>query len=318
MQNSKCPVCGLELKERGTDKDRGNIRQYHCDKCGKFELYGSSERKIKSESKLNPKISATLSYVIRKMQKKNEWPLVPPELVAQVINNPRLPSPFEQADNLIKWLGDTVDAPGIEIGLDSDRISAIIGASNLNNLNFVVDSLISQGMISSSRTDAQRPLTLTFKGWERYEELKKGEASGRKAFMAMPFGNASLDNVFMNCFKPAVKRTGFELVRLDEVPKAGLIDDRLRVEILTSRFLIAELTKGNQGAYWEAGFAEGLGKPVIYTCEQDYFNSKSTHFDTNHHLTVIWNPDNLSEAANDLVATIRATLPEEAKLGDDD
>jgi hypothetical protein len=40
--------------------------------------------------------------------------------------------------------------------------------------------------------------------------------------------------------------------------------------------------------------------------------------DYSFYLTVIWNPDNLSEAANDLVATIRATLPEEAKLGDDD
>jgi hypothetical protein len=41
------------------------------------------------------------------------------------------------------------------------------------------------------------------------------------------------------------------------------------------------------------------------------------HFDTNHHLIVPWNPDDLSKAATKLKATIRATLPAEAKLTDD-
>jgi nucleoside 2-deoxyribosyltransferase len=99
-------------------------------------------------------------------------------------------------------------------------------------------------------------------------------------------------------------------------PKAGLIDNRLRVEILTSRFLIADLTHGNAGAYWEAGYAEGLGKPVIYTCEERIFEGKGTHFDTNHHYTVRWRKDKFKETADDLKATIRATLPAEAKLED--
>ena len=61
------------------------------------------------------------------------------------------------------------------------------------------------------------------------------------------------------------------------------------MEIRTSRFLIADLTHENPGAYWEAGYAEGLGKPVIYTCEKKKFeNQVKTHFDTNHHLTLQW------------------------------
>jgi len=35
----------------------------------------------------------------------------------------------------------------------------------------------------------------------------------------------------------------------------------------------------NPGAYWEAGYAEGLGKPVIYTCEEAKF-VEASHFDT--------------------------------------
>jgi len=119
------------------------------------------------------------------------------------------------------------------------------------------------------------------------------------------------------CFKPAVKKTGFELRRVDEQQRAGLIDDQLRVSIRASLFLIAELTTENRGAYWEAGFAEGLGRDVIYTCKKGADVDLSTHFDTNHHLTVQWEPNKLSDAAEKLKAVIRATLPTEAKQGDD-
>jgi len=84
------------------------------------------------------------------------------------------------------------------------------------------------------------------------------------------------------------------------------------------RFLIADLTHRNPGAYWEAGFAEGLGKPVIYTCRKDIFDDKTkgTHFDTNHHLTVAWEAANLDAAMSKLKDTIRATLPDVAVLTD--
>ena len=64
--------------------------------------------------------------------------------------------------------------------------------------------------------------------------------------------------------KDSIRKTGFEIRKLDDVKRVGLIDDKLRVEIRRSRFLIANLTHDNNGAYWEAGYAEGLGIPVIY------------------------------------------------------
>lgn len=122
--------------------------------------------------------------------------------------------------------------------------------------------------------------------------------------------------MYQDCFKPSVARTGFELRRLDEKQPAGLIDNQLRVAIRQAKFVVADLTHGNLGAYWEAGFAEGLGKPVIYTCEKDHFHNVRTHFDTNHHVTIIWDADELNKAGNELTATIRATLPSDARLTD--
>ena len=106
------------------------------------------------------------------------------------------------------------------------------------------------------------------------------------------------------------------MFRLDEQPQAGLIDDRLRLEIRRSRFLVADLTRASNGAYWEAGYAEGLGKPVIYTCERTEFQKHGTHFDTNHLHTVIWEESDLKTAGDRLALTIRTTLPDEAKLDD--
>ena len=107
------------------------------------------------------------------------------------------------------------------------------------------------------------------------------------------------------------------LFRLDEEPKAGLIDDRLRDAIRSSRFLVADLSDENPGAYWEAGYAEGLGKPVIYTCARNVWQGKATHFDTSHYRTVIWDLSAGAEARRDLVAAIRATLREEARMSED-
>jgi len=119
-----------------------------------------------------------------------------------------------------------------------------------------------------------------------------------------------------DCFKPAITRTGFELRLLTDRQPAGLIDDQLRMALRASRFVIADLTHGNNGAYWEAGFAEGLGRPVIYTCQRSAWEKQKTHFDTNHLATIIWHPENLADTEWRLAAMIRTTLPAKAKMTD--
>ena len=96
----------------------------------------------------------------------------------------------------------------------------------------------------------------------------------------------------------------------------GLIDNKMRAEIQTAAFVVADLSHDNYGAYWEAGYAEGLGKNVIYTCEKTKFDEMKTHFDTNHHLTIPWDANEPKKAGEDLKASIRATLPHLAIMED--
>src|SRR4029077_18337389 len=147
------------------------------------------------------------------------------------------------------------------------------------------------------RSGGRIGLRLSIGGWGRDEHLRRTVVQSRTAFMAMKFGDAELNRVVSECFGPAVARTVFTLRRLTDEQPAGLIDNQLRAAILGARFLISDLTHGNQGAYWEAGFAEGLGLPVIYTCSAARWAESKTHFDTNHMLTIVWEPANLEKAA---------------------
>ena len=104
--------------------------------------------------------------------------------------------------------------------------------------------------------------------------------------------------------------------------RAGLIDAIMEHEIRRCRFVVADLSDDNAGAYWEAGFAEGLGKPVFYICcekePSDPTIDKKTHFDTNHRQTVSWSPDPVSfeTTSEKLKAVIRNTLLGDAKQDD--
>jgi len=268
-----------------------------------------------------PYARSMLMHSIRGMQSGNEPPFINATLVRQMTAS-KPPSLREQADRLVILLGDRLrlDDPAEFTKItprDFAALLATIGVYSESTFWSIVERLGQEHLISSRRESLEFRFTLEL--WDRYEVLHKSRPETRVAFMAMAFNKPDIEEMYTKWFKPAVEATGFELRTILEGQGAGLIDDQLRVEIRGARFLISDLTHGNQGAYWEAGFAEGLEKPVIYTCEATIFQGKDTkpHFDTNHHLTIEWDRAKPQEAAEKLKATIRATLPSEAKWSDD-
>jgi len=185
---------------------------------------------------------------------------------------------------------------------------------------FVIEQLAARGLIEgnllihSSSPEASQSLTLA--GWDWFADLSRTAPDSRVAFMAMAYGREQSEQAFSECFSKAVEEAGFNLLRLDKLPKAGHIDLRMRVEIRTAKFLVADLSDDNRGAYWESGFAEGLGRPVFYTCEETKFDQLKTHFDTEHLLTIKWSASNFARAREELKAAIRNTFPLEAKMRD--
>jgi len=194
-------------------------------------------------------------------------------------------------------------------------LQASIGAVEPEDVTWIAHSLDSQGLFEGQFGLSNILGNLTAKGWQRFEDLKRAQVSSNFAFFARKFDNAELDQVFDKCLRDAVAPTGYELRTATQ--RAGLVDAVIKDEIRRCRFLIADLSDDNAGAYWEAGFAEGLGKPVIYICRSgSNGEEKKTHFDANHRHTVRWDLSSMDQTATNLKAVIRNTLLGDAKQAD--
>lgn len=317
---NKCLICQSQtIVDEYPDK---NIYKVSCSRCGKYEITDSALNMFNRSNEIEKVLR--LSYWIQQNQIKDNYIEINENLIRDKLSIPYTsPKPMEQANTFILWLGNQMKKPDQKIGKKASDLISILGAYDENGVYYIAKYLHDQGFIHDTNlnTNLIRDyylLNMTFKGWDRYYELQRTNKDSSLAFMAMQFGEEPLTTIYKTVIKDAVEKTGFDIRKLDEEKRAGLIDDKLRVEIRRSKFLIADLTHDNNGAYWEAGFAEGLGIPVIYICEEEKFKNSKSHFDTNHNLTVLWKNDEtgLKEFADQLKDTIRATFPNEAKMED--
>jgi hypothetical protein len=301
-QAEKCPLCSVRAALILDHSGKGiGGKSFDCPNCGRFFITETCEGCIPGKQGID---KAIVSHAVWKAQVQNgKFELDTGQWNNILANNPSLPTPAEQADNFILWLGSKQTDPAAFTKIEEYRfVQAAIGACSFDGVCYVLHELRQQELIETHKEIDHCPegfdFRLTFRGWQYYEDLKRQGSNTREAFMAMPYGEDELDDIYEKHWKKAVKQTDFELKRLDEDPKAGIIDNRMIVDIRNARFVVVELTGHNYGAYWEAGFAEGLGKPVIYLCRKKDFDK--VHFDTNHHLTIVWEPEDLLRAAKAL------------------
>lgn len=255
-----------------------------------------------------------------------------------VLTHTSLPTPAEQADNLIRYFGNRLISFGDTFSgtKESDEIKNI-GARLGSKIGFewrdfyaLIVALADQGLLSITWEQAPfdertnyKDLSLTLSGWNKYEELDR-KIHSKTAFIAMKFRADDGDNyyfqdeLFPKYLVTAVKQAGFVLSNpLAEKPEAGNIHARLELEIKNARFVVAELSHSNNGAYWEAGFAKGLGKPVIYMYNKKIGKRDAPHFDVGSDQIVFWEEGHPEKAAQSLKDVIRNTLFGEANQNDD-
>jgi hypothetical protein len=158
----------------------------------------------------------------------------------------------------------------------------------------------------------QYVVTLLVRGWMKVEEIrkaKKGKDSDQ-AFIAMWF-DPSMDEAYHQGMKPAIESCGFRASRVDMKEDNDKICDTIIAEIRRSRFVVADFTGQRGGVYYEAGFALGLGLPVIRTCRQQKDAAGKSeidklHFDTRQYRHIEW--ENPADLAEKLKRRIEATI----------
>lgn len=224
-------------------------------------------------------------------------------------NVPRTPS--DKIANLLTYLHSLQTYEGEEIsfpdGESKNDLAHRLYFKNYHEMMFYLFTLYHQGLIDGSdvsSNDGQEliDIRLTYNGLDAVLDLADSGLVSDRCFVAMSFSQEL--NPTRNAIKTAIRKADFNPILIDEIhiDSDVTINDALIAEIRKCRFIVADFSQHKHGVYFEAGFALGLGRQVIYTCHKDEF--KKTHFDTNHYPHIIY--DNLDELESKLYDKIQA------------
>lgn len=144
-----------------------------------------------------------------------------------------------------------------------------------------------------------------------------------RAFIVMPiqgdrYGTQSDQIVYREfnerfaCIESVLQDFGCVAIRIDkEQPLSGLVD-RIKEEIRRARFVVADLTDERPSCYFEVGYAEALGRPVIPIASKESVMAPGTptkvHFDIHQNVRFFSNHEELGEKLRDALERNRATL----------
>jgi nucleoside 2-deoxyribosyltransferase len=104
-----------------------------------------------------------------------------------------------------------------------------------------------------------------------------------KVFVVMKFGDEVLDSAYES-IKSVVEAFKLSCVRVDEIEHSSSITDQILEQISESKFVLVELTGSRPNCYYEAGYADALGKEIIYVVK----DGEEIHFDLKHRKFIIW------------------------------
>lgn len=299
--DNKCPLClkpaqfapGRLMTPEATT---GYI--VSCERCGEYLI--SMVAVTASDLVPNEK-RHILSGIVRNRFEQGVPTHITTENVQAILDSMAVPSdPFEAIDLLLKYLLRKAGRAGDLVSVNLLTDYPVLFAKDPDEFDFYVKKAQELKFIKRSQNSYQLDLA----GWRRLDELRKYERKSDQAFVAMWF-HTDLDEVWKNGFKPALRETGYNPIRIDLEEHNEKICDRIIAEIRKSGLVVADFTGQRGGVYFEAGFAMGLGIPVIWTCcDTDIEN---LHFDTRQYNHIVWtDPEDLKKK---LVNRIEATLP---------
>jgi nucleoside 2-deoxyribosyltransferase len=120
----------------------------------------------------------------------------------------------------------------------------------------------------------------------------------------MSFATA-MDLAFESGIRLAVETDcGLQVLRVDRVEHNDNITDRILAGIRSAQFVVADFTGQRPGVYFEAGFAMGLGRTVIWTCRAD--EKDAIRFDTRQYNHIFWTDP--ADLRRRLAERIKATV----------
>jgi hypothetical protein len=211
------------------------------------------------------------------------------------------------------------NGPTDEYFRDRSSVQAWCELTNEGEAEALARTLVEDGSLTTSASGRYR---LAPKGFVHLEEAQRGLKPSAQGFVAMWF-DPDMSAIYDRAIEPAIRRAGYEAMRIDKKNHNNKIDDEIIAEIKRSQFIVADfscsriadesgkahwISRG--GVYFEAGFAYGLNIPVIWTCRES--DIEGVHFDTRQFSHILWSDPAVFE--KDLNDRIRHIVGEGPKI----
>lgn len=304
----QCFLCGFQQIEVMPKIDL--TTRVYCPVCGRYTIGDIVIQTKQLESEKDRK------YLLCALSRRASDAGNPITITMQSIHTlfdaiPRASSPLENIDQTLLLLTKKFSRADELIDPKLDTDYPLVLAHDPDEFRYFLEILSSQGLLETPEITGGGHfgrVRLTPRGWQRALEIRKTHIDSDQAFVAMSFAT-ELNEAWENGFKPALKTVGFNAYRADQDEHNEKIDDRIISEIRRSGLLVADFTGHRGGVYFEAGFAMGLGIPVIWTCrESDIANA---HFDTRQYNHIVWSDP--ADIISKLTLRINATIPLKAR-----
>lgn len=295
VENDPCEICGTSSRPMQRPNYDGIGQE--CPRCQKFWITGSA---LSSVRHAPPKVKSELSGWVYDQNALGTEPEVTSNTVDFIKKQPTL-GLVEKSNRLLLAMLKYHIEYGQNIYIEEPYLISAIHGKDKNEVQFVVRMLEDSGLlIAPGAIDLRR---ITPKGHIHAETISAKQVASSQGFVAMWF-KEELDEVYELGFASGVRLAGYDPVRGDNVEHVNKIDDEIIVQIRRSKFVVADFTGQRGGVYFEAGYALGLGLPVIWSCRQT--EVKDLHFDVRQFNCITWN--NADELSKKLQIRIEAVI----------
>ena len=334
-----CPICNNETLSY-PDYDKNTVF-YTCPVCGRFELdvfhkinhnhlaaylahncFNHGMIEYRYHTTLDKELCDKYKADFENGDHTHGRPV---HMDADIIEN-WYPKTFsERVDYILLYLNDKIKHIGQQVSFgyntllsamfidrkDYDKSPVYdVGKWELRNnedceheLQYMLDYLVKCSYIEyteGASEDDWVEISITPDGYSRIDLLQKNTSHGRNVLVAMKFGDDTKN--LREAIRKGIKEAGYNAIFIDEVQHNDFITPELLKHIRDSKFVVVDLTHQNNGAYFEEGYAMGLGKPVIQLCQKDTY----LHFDIAQKNTIMWATED--EIPERLTNRIKATI----------
>lgn len=337
--NNECPICGTPaLKQEDYNSDSVF---YDCPVCGRYEFAMKNWKLPKfNENHLGAYLvyngflnngSEFRFFTTKEKEWCDEWKEKfskgdythghPVHLSVENVEN-WYPKTFaEKIDYILLYLNSHIQHIGESVNFKGKEIYGVLFVDRFDykdgkyikreitqmqdQVKFMREYLKEKRYITYPNTINRNyyedmPIALAPEGYARVDELQKNTSNGKNVLVAMKFGDDT--KPLREAIRKGISDAGYLAIFIDEVEHNDFITPELLKYIRDSKFVVVDLTHMNNGAYFEEGYAMGIGKQVIQLCRRDV----QLHFDIAQKNTIMWDKeeDISDKLKNRIIATI--------------